>query len=223
MLGALPNTFKVPVNGEATAMKIRLFDRCSDNPIISPLDLPFQAAAVLNPGATQQDDEVVLLLRVENHAGYSSIHVARSKNGVDDWEIESKPLLRYGEPGWRYEQWGCEDARITYLPEEKRWYITYTAYSHAGAAVALARTEDFERTERIGLIVSPNNKDAVLFGKKFGERWAVLHRPDAGGIEHIWSAYSRDPVHWGEPHCVLPELTGPAWDGVKVGASRVIR
>ncbi|MHC4309473.1 MAG: glycosidase, partial [Planctomycetota bacterium] len=64
-------------------MKIRLFDRCSDNPIISPLDMPFQAAAVLNPGATLQGDEVVLLLRVEDHAGYSNIHVARSNNGVD--------------------------------------------------------------------------------------------------------------------------------------------
>ena len=218
MLGALPNTFRVPVNSEATAMKIRLFDRCSDNPIISPLDMPFQAAGVLNPGATQYGDEVLLLLRIEDHAGYSSLHVARSKNGVDGWEIEPEPLLRYGGPEWRYEQWGCEDARLTYLAEEKCWYITYTAYSPAGAAVALARTEDFERVERIGLIFSPNNKDAVLFPKKFGERWGVLHRPDAGGIEHIWSAYSPDLVHWGEPHCVLPELAGPAWDGVKVGA-----
>jgi predicted GH43/DUF377 family glycosyl hydrolase len=159
-------------------MKIRLFDRCPDNPVISPLDMPFQAAAVLNPGATQHGDEVLLLLRVEDHAGCSSLHVARSKNGVDGWSIESEPLLRYGEPDWRY----------------------------------------FKGVERIGLIFSPNNKDAVLFPKKFGKRWGVLHRPDAGGIEHIWSAYSPDLVHWGEPHCVLPELAGPAWDGVKVGA-----
>ena len=198
--------------------RIRLFDRCPANPILSPLDLPFQAAAVLNPGVTEQGDEVVMLLRVEDHAGYSSIYVARSSNGVDGWEIESKPLLNYGEPDWRYEQWGCEDARVTYLPEEDRWYITYTAYSPVGAAVALARTEDFESAERIGLLFSPNNKDAVLFSRKFGERWAVLHRPDAGGIEHIWSAYSPDLIHWGEPHCVLPELSGPAWDAVKVGA-----
>lgn len=199
-------------------MKTRLFDRCPDNPIISPLDMPFQAAAVLNPGATQQRDEVVLLLRVEDNAGYSSIHVARSKNGVTDWQIEAEPLLRHGEPNWRYEQWGCEDARITYLAEEKRWYITYTAYSSTGAAVALARTTDFAEAERIGLIFSPNNKDAVLFPRKFDGRWAVLHRPDAGGIEHIWSAFSPDLVHWGEPHCVLPELAGAAWDSLKVGA-----
>jgi predicted GH43/DUF377 family glycosyl hydrolase len=101
---------------------------------------------------------------------------------------------------------------------EKRWYITYTAYSPNGAAVALAYTEDFVRAERVGLLFSPNNKDAVLFPQKFDDRWAVLHRPDAGGMEHIWSAYSPDLVHWGEPHCVLPELGGAAWDGAKVGA-----
>ena len=48
--------------------------------------------------------------------------------------------------------------------------------------------------------------------------WAVLHRPDAGGIENIWSAFSPDLLHWGEPHCVLPERSGAAWDSVKVGA-----
>jgi predicted GH43/DUF377 family glycosyl hydrolase len=199
-------------------METRLFQRWPQNPIISPTDLPFRGSSVLNPGATEQDDEVVLILRVEDRTGSSNLHVARSKDGVTDWKIETKPILRYGEPEWRYEEWGCEDARITYISKEKRWYITYTAYSSNGAAVALARTDDLVKAERVGLIFSPNNKDAVLFPRKFDGRWAVLHRPDAGGIEHIWSAYSPDLVHWGEPHCVVPELGGAAWDGVKVGA-----
>jgi len=200
------------------AMEMRVFNRSEANPIISPLDLPFPAAAVLNPGATEQNGEVVLLLRIEDHVGYSSIHVARSKDGVTGWKVEKEPFLRYGEDPWHYEQWGCEDARVTYLAEEKRWYITYTAYSPSGAAVALARSEDLVHAERLSLIFSPSNKDAVLFPQKFRGRWAVLHRPDAGGIQHIWSAYSPDLVHWGEAHSVLPERGGAAWDGVKVGA-----
>ena len=67
--------------------------------------------------------------------------------------------------------------------------------------------------------MSPNNKDACLFPQKFNQRWALLHRPDAGGgIENIWIAYSPDLVHWGDPHCVLPEGSGAAWDAAKVGA-----
>jgi predicted GH43/DUF377 family glycosyl hydrolase len=137
---------------------------------------------------------------------------------VDGWQVEPEPILRHGGPQWRYEQWGCEDARVTWIAEESRWYITYTGYSPTGAAVALARSEDLATAERVGLIFSPNNKDAVLLPRRFDGRWAVLHRPDAGGIEHIWSAYSPDLIHWGEPHCVLPEAAGPAWDAVKVGA-----
>lgn len=198
-------------------MKV-MFKRSLENPILTPQDMPVPAAAVLNPGATEQNGDIVLLLRVEDHAGYSNIYVARSRNGITDWRIEKDPILRYGQEAWRYEEWGCEDARVTYLAEEKRWYITYTAYSPAGAAVAIAHSEDLVTASRIGLIFSPNNKDAALFPQRFDGRWAVLHRPDAGGLEHIWSAYSPDLIHWGEPHCVLPEGGGAAWDAVKVGA-----
>ena len=149
-------------------MNMRIFERSPHNPIITPRDLPFPAASVLNPGATVQGDQVVLLLRVEDTAGYSSIYVARSRNGVTDWRFEPEPILRYGQRQWRCERWGCEDARVTYLATEERWYITYTAYSENGAAVALARSEDLVRAERVGLIFSPNNKDAALFPKKFG-------------------------------------------------------
>ncbi|HUW58885.1 MAG TPA: glycosidase [Planctomycetota bacterium] len=195
-----------------------IFNRSEKNPIITPRSLPFPAEAVLNPGAAEMDGEIVLLLRVEHTSGYSSIYVARSANGVTDWRIRPEPLLRCGQPRWPYERWGCEDPRVTYIADQKSWYITYTAYSGTGAAVGLARTKDFVKAERIGLIFSPNNKDAALFPEKFKHRWAVLHRPEAGGVENIWIAYSPDLIHWGEPHCVLPEGRGPAWDAVKVGA-----
>ncbi len=196
----------------------QVFRRAKKNPLITTHDLPFPAAAVLNPGAAEHDGQTVLLLRVEDRTGRSSIYVARSKDGVTGWDINPDPFLRCGQDKWRYERWGCEDARVTHVPEQEQYYVTYTAYSPMGAAVALARTREFERAERVGLIFSPSNKDAVLFPKQFDGRWAVLHRPDAGGIEHIWSAFSPDLEHWGEPRCVVPEMGGPAWDGLKVGA-----
>ena len=196
----------------------QIFHRCEANPILTAHDLPFKAVSVLNPGAAVHDGQTVLLLRVEDPAGYSSIYVARSRDGVANWKIEPDPLLRHGEEQWQYEQWGCEDARVTHVPEDGCWYITYVTYSPMGPAVGLARTTDFVRAERIALLGSTNDKDGVLFPKRFGGRYIILHRPDAGGSQHIWSAYSPDLIHWGEPHCVLREGEGPAWDGVKVGA-----
>lgn len=195
-----------------------IFTRCKWNPILAPNTLEFPAAGVLNPAAAEQDGQVTLLLRVEEPTGHSNIHVATSKDGITGWDIDPEPILGYGLPEYRYERWGCEDARLTYLESEKLWYITYTAYSEIGAAVAIAKTKDLRTAERVALIFSPSNKDAVLFPAKFQDRFAVLHRPDAGGMEHIWSAYSPDLIHWGEPHCVIPEGAGAAWDGLKVGA-----
>ena len=195
-----------------------VFDRCDLNPLLTVRDLPFRAASVLNPGAAEHDGQVVLLLRVEDVQGYSAIHVARSADGVHHWQIDTEPLLRGGDPRWTYEAWGCEDPRVTYVAEEQCWYIIYVAYSHFGPAVALARTTDFKHAERIGLLGSTNDKDGALLPRKFNGEWAILHRPDAGGAEHIWSSYSVDLVRWGNPHCVLPEGgAGPSWNGQRVG------
>ncbi len=147
--------------------------------------------------------------------------MARSQDGIGGWEIDPRPLLKPGEPDFPHEAFGCEDPRLTYLQDENEWIIAYTAYSPNGPAVALARTKDFRSVERLGLALSPNNKDAAVFPRRFNGRWAMLHRPVSGEIEHIWIAYSPDLVHWGSPACVLPERGGPWWDGVRVGAGTV--
>ncbi|HON10296.1 MAG TPA: hypothetical protein PLE24_05470, partial [Chitinispirillaceae bacterium] len=36
--------------------------------------------------------------------------------------------------------------------------------------------------------------------------------------ENIWLAFSPDLLYWEEPHAVLPEGVGPAWNAVKVGS-----
>jgi predicted GH43/DUF377 family glycosyl hydrolase len=195
-----------------------VFRRSTHNPILAVRSLPFPAGAVLNPGATEQDGEVVLLPRVENTRGFSSIHVARSRNGVDEWRVAGEPILEHGHEEWRYERWGCEDARVTYLPEQGEWAIAYVAYSRFGPAVGIARSRDLVTAERTSLLGPATDKDAALFPTKFGDRWAILHRPDAAGQEHIWLAYSTDLVRWGEHHCVLYEGEGPAWHNLKVGA-----
>jgi predicted GH43/DUF377 family glycosyl hydrolase len=101
------------------------------------------------------------------------------------------------------------------------WVITYVAFSPVGASVVLAQTTDFRSVKRLGLALSPNNKDAALFPRRIKGKWALLHRPMAGDLEHIWIAYSDNMVHWGEHECVLPERGGPWWDGTKVGAGAV--
>ncbi len=193
-----------------------LFVRSKANPIIKPADLPLNVNGVLNPGFALVDEEVVLLLRIENRRGISGIYVARSANGIDGWRIEPQPLLEPRLAEYPYEKWGCEDARVTQIGPHT-WMIAYTAYSPFGPGVALAKTEDFVSVERLGLVMSPNNKDATIFPEKTNGSWLMLHRPVTGSGEHVWYASSDDLLHWALPGVLLPANGGPWWDGLKVG------
>ncbi len=198
-------------------MEHKIFARHPQNPILTPAALPIEANGVLNPGVAEVDGEVVLLLRIEDTQGISQIRVARSANGVDGWRIADRPLLEPDLPEYPFEEWGCEDPRVTQI-EDQRWIIAYTAYSRYGPAVALALTEDFEIVTRIGTVLSPTNKDAAVFPRKFEDRWIMLHRPVTGGQEHIWYVCAEyGLVHWSLPGVLLPERGGPWWDGLRIG------
>ena len=73
---------------------VELFQRCEHNPILTAADWPYPVNSVFNPGATLLPDGTTLLLcRVEDRRGHSHLCVARSANGVDHWEIDSRPTM----------------------------------------------------------------------------------------------------------------------------------
>ncbi|MBI2844653.1 MAG: glycosidase [Armatimonadetes bacterium] len=198
-----------------------LFQRSEHNPIITFRDIPYACNTVFNPGATLVDGETLLLLRIEDLQGRSHLTVARSKDGITGWRIKDRPLISPDEADNPYEQFGCEDPRLTYLEDIGKWIIAYTAYSRFGAGVALATTEDFESAERLGLALAPNNKDGAMFPQKIDGRYWMLHRPVVGDVGHIWLTASFDLKHWGCVCCVIEERGGPWWDGYKVGAATI--
>lgn len=194
-----------------------LFSRSEHNPLLTVSELPIPANAVLNPGAVEIDGEVLLLLRIDSKRGISQIRVARSANGVDDWRIDPHPLLEPRLAEYPYEEWGCEDPRVTQIAPGK-WLIAYVAYSRYGPSVAFATTEDFRSVTRLGVVLAPTNKDAVLFPRKFDGQWIMLHRPVTGGQEHIWYASANgDLSHWGQPGVLMPQNGGPWWDALRIG------
>ena len=104
------------------------------------------------------------------------------------------------------EVWGCEDPRLTWLPEREEWAIAYTAYSRRGPLVSLATTKDFRSARRLGAVMPPEDKDAALFPRTFDGRWALIHRPvstQPKHAAHIWLSWSPDLRHWGDHHVLL--------------------
>lgn len=195
-----------------------LFVRSEANPILTPADVPYPANSVFNPGAAQVENETILLVRVEDLRGISQLHVARSIDGASDWRFDAEPLLRSDVDNYPEEIWGCEDPRLTWLPEREEWAIAYTAYSRRGPLVSLAMSRDFRTIRRLGPVMPPEDKDAALFPRRFDGRWAMIHRPSPlRGGAHMWISYSPDLRHWGDHQLLLEARDGAWWDAGKIG------
>jgi predicted GH43/DUF377 family glycosyl hydrolase len=194
-----------------------LFHRYPGNPVITAEHFPFTVNSVFNPGVTTFEGETLLLCRVEHRTGLSSLIVARSRDGLSDWKIEPdrclEPLLDSHD-----ERWGIEDPRITLCGDVH--HIVYTGFSTSGPLVCLATTRDFRSFQRVGVLSSPEDKDAALFPCQFDGKWLLLHRPVPRSEQmgaHIWLSSSPDMHHWGKQQLLIPARNGGWWDSNKIG------
>jgi predicted GH43/DUF377 family glycosyl hydrolase len=195
-----------------------IFTRHPSNPIITADQLPYRANSVFNPGAGLVGGETLLLIRVEDLRGISHLLAARSSDGITNWRFDPAPLIT-PEPDLHPEEiWGCEDPRLTWLPELDQWAIAYTAYSRRGPLVSLALSHDFTDVTKLGPVMPPEDKDAALFPRRIDGRWVMIHRPSPiGGFAHMWISYSPDLRHWGDHTLLLEARDGAWWDGGKIG------
>ena len=81
------------LESKAPSLHVELFDREPSNPILTAHDWPYPAHSVFNAGACQSGDETILLVRVEDRRGHSHLCVARSNDGIGNWQIDSAPPL----------------------------------------------------------------------------------------------------------------------------------
>lgn len=190
------------------------------NPILTAADWPYPVHSVFNAGATLLPDGTTLLLcRVEDRRGHSHLCVARSENGLDNWQIDPQPTMPADPENYPEELWGIEDPRITFVPELEKYAVVYTAYTRDGPGVALALTPDFVEFERYGLVMSPEDKDAALLPYRIGGHWALIHRPVSAPRAHMWISYSNDLRHWGSHKLMMEARRGAWWDANKIGLS----
>lgn len=195
-----------------------LLVRHLENPILTANDWPYRANTIFNPGATMLSDGTTLLLcRVEDMRGHSHLTVARSKDGISNWEVDAEPTMLADFENYPEEIWGIEDPRITYVPELEQYAIAYTSYSRGGPGVSMALTSDFRSFERLGVVMSPEDKDAALLPRRINGEWALIHRPVGMFGAHMWISYSNDLKHWGTHKMMLEARRGAWWDANKIG------
>lgn len=122
-------------------------------------------------------------------------------SGLNILKVEQKPAFF----GLRSDsELGVEDPRISKIAD--KYYMTYVGLSRdEGISTYLAESSDAIRWKRLGIIFGEQDKDVVLFPGKVKNKYVCFDRPE-GNFEfstpHIWIAYSKDILHWGEVKAV---------------------
>jgi len=193
-----------------------VFKRYAGNPIVTAKLVP-GANSIFNSAVVPfGKGEYAGVFRVDTQAGVSEIHVGWSKDGIH-WTIEPKKVTMTGwlpdsgTSGFGY------DPRVTQFGPD--YYVTWCYYPAAGPCIGLAKTRDFRKFTQICPVMLPYNRNAVLFPRKIGGKFATLHRPSDNGhtpFGDIYYAESSDLIHWGNHRAVMT----PAgyWQGTKIGA-----
>ena len=157
-----------------------------------------EVEGVLNPAVTRgPDGELYIFPRMVAKNNYSRIGIARVKFNKDGDPYEVERLGIALEPEMDYEKrpngrGGCEDPRISFVESVDCYIMTYTAYGPSGPRIAMAKSKDLLKWERLGLVcftlykpVDFNNvddKDASFFPTALPSPHnhtsiAMLHRP----------------------------------------------
>lgn len=157
-----------------------------------------EAEGVLNPAVTRGPDGALYLFpRLVAKNNYSRIGIARVKFNDAGDPVGVERLGIALQPEAEYEKrpdggGGCEDARVTYLEPLKEYIMTYTAFGPDGPRIAVARSRDLLKWERMGLVKylpyehvdfnGIDNKDASIFPTEIlsphgHPSIGMLHRP----------------------------------------------
>ncbi len=194
-----------------------VFRRCEGNPIIGPDAVP-GANSIYNSAVAPFGDGYAGVFRVDAADMMQWLHVGRSADGLQ-WELEPEPFeLDFADVDIEMRSGGY-DPRVT--PLDGRYYVVWCAPYH-GPTLAIAETEDFRSFRFVANAVPPYNRNGVLFPRRIGGKYLLLHRPSDRGhtpFGDIFVCQSEDLVHWGLHRFVM----GPTerWQATKIGAGPV--
>ena len=192
-----------------------VFRRYKGNPIITAEAVP-RANSIHNSAIVSFGKGYAGIFRVDEIDLNFTMHLGTSRDGIK-WEIDPEPL-----------KMECDDPEIsikarTYDPRLTKigdtYYFTWCIDSAQGPCIGLAVTKDFKTFRQMENPLPPANRNCVIFPRKIGGDFAMLHRPSDRGhtpFGDIFYSTSPDLVHWGRHRFVFGTLKG-GWQSTKVG------
>ena len=191
-----------------------ILKRHSANPVLVPNPgNDWEALNVFNCAVVYADDLFHMLYRAQGMDRVSSIGYAVSSDGISFNRLQ-QPVFT---PQDELDELGVEDPRITYLSDEKRYIMAYTAYSSRGITPFFAESKNLIAWKRIApLEVGAKSKDHVLFPGRVKGNYVTFQRR----IPNIGLAFSKDLKNWKDFKPLLAPRPGK-WDCKCIGAAGV--
>lgn len=163
-----------------------MIKRYIKNPIIQRTDISdiypdlIDVSSVFNPGAIKFKDKYILLLRVQNRGRETFIVKAEGSNGTD-FNIDSKIVDFKGIEKVNKKIYHVYDARITKIQNE--YYIIFAIDMDEGCSLGLAKTNNFNEYEFLGIISDGDVRNGVLFPEKIKSKYMRFDRPNKVQLE----------------------------------------
>ena len=173
-------------------------------------------ARIFNSAAIKYEDYYLAVFRAETINGRPHLSMGRSDNGID-WDIDPTPIDMLDENGEIYNPLYAYDPRLLKL-EDSYYIIWCTDFN--GAALGMARTEDFKTFRRLENPFIPFNRNGVLFPRKINDKYMLLSRPSDSGhtpFGDIFISESPDLTYWGKHRHVMGAGGSGWWQNVKIG------
>jgi len=191
-----------------------ILKRNAANPILVPNpENDWEALNVFNCAVVYADDLFHMLYRAQGMDRVSSIGYAVSSDGVHFNRMQQPVFSPHDE----WDELGVEDPRVTYLPDERRYIMAYTAYSSRGITPYFAESKNLITWKRTApLEVGMKNKDHVLFPCKVKDRYVTFYRR----VPNIGLAFSKYLKSWEDFQPLLAPRPGK-WDCKCIGAAGV--
>ena len=210
-----------------------------EKPILTSADMPYDSALVFNAGVNKFNGKYVMVFRNdygtdperflrERCFPSTSLGVAFSDNGIDNWEVREIPLMdsNITKKETNDQIHRFYDPRLTII--DGKPYLCLAADCKRGIRGCVAEVDDnFEKVNVLSMS-APNNRNMCLFPEKINGMYYRLERPmamysDDAYCFDVWCSNSPDLKYWGETkhmlrHDKMPytnDKMGPAAPPVK--------
>ncbi len=162
--------------------------RYSKNPILSPKEENhWEALFTFNPGAIYLGGKIHLIYRAVGADWISRFGYAATYDGLHVVEREERPIYERGPsfplsfPYSGGSVGGCEDPRVVVVKEDRKIYMTYTAYGEMRVGLTSIDTRDFLKKRwnwSPEKLISPPgeiHKNFAIFPEKIDGMYAIIH------------------------------------------------